>query len=42
MRYISVKEAAKLWGLSERSVRNYCEQGRVEGAFITSITSALT
>lgn len=38
MRFISVKEAAKLWGLSERSVRNYCTQGRVEGAFLTGKT----
>lgn len=38
MRFISVKEAAKLWGLSERSVRNYCAQGRVEGAFLTGKT----
>lgn len=38
MKYISVKEAAKLWGLSERSVRNYCAQGRVEGAFLTGKT----
>lgn len=38
MKYISVKEAAKLWGLSERSVRNYCALGRVEGAFLTGKT----
>ena len=38
MRFISVKEAAKLWGLSERSVRNYCAQGRAEGAFLTGKT----
>ena len=38
MRFISVKEAAKLWGLSEGSVRNYCTQSRVEGAFLTGKT----
>lgn len=38
MKYISVKEASKLWGLSERSVRNYCALGRVEGAFLTGKT----
>ena len=27
--YISVEEASKLWGLSIRSVRNSCAQGRV-------------
>ncbi len=32
MRYISIAEAAKKWGLSERSVRGYCAAGRVDGA----------
>ena len=32
MNYISVAEAAKKWGISERSVRNYCAEGRVDGA----------
>lgn len=35
MQYFSVKEAAKKWNISERSVRNYCAQGRVEGAFLS-------
>lgn len=35
MEYLSVKEIAEKWGISERSVRNYCNQGRVEGAFLT-------
>ena len=30
--YISADKAADLWTLSERSVRNYCAQGRVIGA----------
>ena len=38
MKYISVKQAAELWNLSERSVRNYCAQGRIEGAFLTGKT----
>ena len=38
MRYLSVAEIAKKWGVSERSVRNYCVQGRVMGAFITGKT----
>jgi len=38
MEFISVAEAAKNWGLSERSVRNYCAQGRVAGAFLTGKT----
>ena len=38
MKYISVSEVAKRWGISERSVRNYCTQGRVPDAFITGKT----
>ena len=32
MQYNSVAEMAKKWQLSERSVRNYCAQGRIAGA----------
>lgn len=35
MRYLSVVEIAKKWNISERSVRNYCARGRVQGAFLT-------
>ena len=38
MLYLSVTEIAKKWDVSERSVRNYCAQGRVNGAFITGKT----
>lgn len=38
MRYISVGEMAKKWNMSERSVRNYCTQGRVQGAFLKGKT----
>lgn len=38
MKYLSVVEIAKKWGISERSVRNYCAQGRVQGAFLTGKT----
>lgn len=38
MRYLSVIEIAKKWGVSERSVRNYCAHGRVHGAFLTGKT----
>ena len=38
MNYISVVEAAKRWGISERSVRNYCALGRIDGAFLTGKT----
>ena len=35
MRYLSVAEIAKKWDVSERSVRNYCANGRIPGAFLT-------
>jgi len=38
MQYLSVTEMAKKWNVSERSVRNYCAQGRVIGAFLTGKT----
>lgn len=38
MRYLSVADTAKKWNMSERSVRNYCAQGRVIGAFLTGKT----
>ena len=38
MKYLSVKEVALLWNISERSVRNYCNAGRVSGAFLTGKT----
>ncbi|MDO4648165.1 MAG: Fic family protein [Eubacteriales bacterium] len=38
MKYLSVAEAAKKWGVSERSVRNYCAKGRIPDAFLTGKT----
>lgn len=38
MNYISVAETAKRWGLSERSVRNYCAHGRIPGALLIGKT----
>ena len=38
MRYLSVTETAKKWDVSERSVRNYCAKGRVNGAFLIGKT----
>ena len=34
IKYISVEEASQNWQISERSARNYCAQGRVEGALL--------
>lgn len=38
MGFLSTPEIAKLWGVSERSVRNYCAQGRVPGAYMVGKT----
>lgn len=38
MKYISVAETAKKWKISERSVRNYCALGKIDGAFLTGKT----
>ena len=32
MEYISTKEAARKWGISERRVRSLCAEGKIEGA----------
>ena len=32
MEYITVKDAAEQWDVSERMIRKYCEQGQIEGA----------
>lgn len=37
-KFITVKEASIEWNLSERSVRNYCALGRVEGAILVGKT----
>ncbi len=38
MKYLSVTETARKWNLSERSVRNYCALGKIDGAFLTGKT----
>lgn len=38
MEYVSVEEIAKLWGISPRSVRNYCAQGRIADAVLVGKT----
>lgn len=32
MDYITAKQAAEKWGISQRRVQTLCEQGRVNGA----------
>jgi len=38
MEYISVAEFAEKYGISERTARNYCAVGKIEGAFLTGKT----
>jgi Fic family protein len=38
MNYITVSEVSKKWEVSERSVRNYCAEGRVQGAILAGKT----
>ena len=38
MNFLSVSEIAKLWNLSKRSVRNYCAEGRIPGAYLVGKT----
>ena len=38
MKYISVAEIAKKWGITERAVRKYCAEGRVAGAILKGKT----
>ena len=38
MKYYLVAEFAKKWNVSERTVRNYCSNGRIMGAFLTGKT----
>ncbi len=38
MKYLSVFEFASLHGISERTVRNYCASGKLEGSFLTGKT----
>ncbi|MBQ8525247.1 MAG: Fic family protein [Clostridia bacterium] len=38
MMYLSVTDIAKKWNMSERTVRNYCAQNKIPGAFLTGKT----
>lgn len=38
MEYIFVSQYADKFGISERTARNYCAQGKIEGAFLTGKT----
>ena len=38
MEYISVKQFAEKYGISERTARNYCALGKIDGAFLVGKT----
>ena len=38
MKYVSVAQMARTWAMSERGVRKYCAQGKIEGAFMQGKT----
>ena len=38
MEFISVRQFAEKYGISERTARNYCANGKIEGAFLTGKT----
>ena len=38
MEHISVVQFAEKYGISERTARNYCAEGKIEGAFLTGKT----
>ena len=38
MEYLSVTQFAEKFGISERTARNYCANGKIEGAFLTGKT----
>ena len=38
MEYISVTQFAEKFGISERTARNYCASGKIEGTFLTGKT----
>ena len=38
MKYYSVADTAKLWNISERTVRNYCATGKIPGAVLIGKT----
>lgn len=31
-RYLSIREAAEKWGVSDRRINQYCSEGRIPGA----------
>lgn len=38
MKYLSVSQTAEKWGISERTVRNYCAKNMIDGAYLKGKT----
>lgn len=38
MKFLSVSQFAEKWGVPERTIRNYCATGKIQGAFLTGKT----
>jgi predicted site-specific integrase-resolvase len=38
MKFLSVAETAKRWGVAERTVRNYCASGKIPQAILSGKT----
>lgn len=38
MKYMNISEVSQKWGISERSVRNYCANGKIPGAILKGKT----
>ena len=41
MKYITPKEAAEKWGISDRRIQLLCKQGRIEGVYRLGWTWAI-
>lgn len=38
MKFLSVSQISKKWNVADRTIRNYCVQGKIKGAFLTGKT----
>ena len=38
MKYLSVSQTAEKWGISEKTVRNYCAKNMIDGAYLKGKT----
>lgn len=38
MKYLTVKQTAEKWNIPERTIRNYCSHGKIDGAYLSGKT----